>query len=164
MMRQRQSDECKRERVRNMDALDKDMILLNQEVKTKEDAIKMAGGLLVDHGYVEAPYVDSMLARNRDVSVYMGNFIAIPHGTGEGKQYIKKTGISIVQLPWGVDFADDPADEKLVTVVFGIAGLNGEHLQLLSQIALFCSDINNVEKLADAQSPDEIINLLKEVE
>ncbi|MEC5119107.1 PTS sugar transporter subunit IIA, partial [Lactiplantibacillus plantarum] len=81
-----------------------------------------------------------------------------------GKQYIKETGISVVQLPWGVDFADDPADEKLVTVVFGIAGLNGEHLQLLSQIALFCSDIHNVEKLADAQSAAEIIDLLKEVE
>ncbi|MFD1318557.1 PTS sugar transporter subunit IIA [Loigolactobacillus zhaoyuanensis] len=147
-----------------MKGLDEKLIQINQSVKTKEDAIRMAGQLLVDNGNVDAPYIDSMLARNRDVSVYMGNFIAIPHGTEDGKQYIKETGISIVQLPWGVDFADDPADEKLVTVVFGIAGLNGEHLQLLSQIALFCSDIHNVEKLADAQSVTEIINLLKEVE
>lgn len=147
-----------------MKGLDEKLIRINQSVKTKEDAIRMAGQLLVDNGNVDAPYIDSMLARNRDVSVYMGNFIAIPHGTEDGKQYIKKTGISVVQLPWGVDFADDPADEKLVTVVFGIAGLNGEHLQLLSQIALFCSDIHNVEKLADAQSAAEIIDLLKEVE
>lgn len=147
-----------------MKGLDEKMIRINQSVKTKEDAIRMAGQLLVDNGNVDAPYIDSMLARNRDVSVYMGNFIAIPHGTEDGKQYIKETGISVVQLPWGVDFADDPADEKLVTVVFGIAGLNGEHLQLLSQIALFCSDIHNVEKLADAQSAAEIIDVLKEVE
>ncbi|ATO43199.1 PTS sugar transporter subunit IIA [Loigolactobacillus coryniformis] len=147
-----------------MKGLDEKLIRINQSVKTKEDAIRMAGQLLVDNGNVDAPYIDSMLARNRDVSVYMGNFIAIPHGTEDGKQYIKETGISVVQLPWGVDFADDPADEKLVTVVFGIAGLNGEHLQLLSQIALFCSDIHNVEKLADAQSAAEIIDLLKEVE
>lgn len=147
-----------------MKGLDEKMIRINQSVKTKEDAIRMAGQLLVDNGNVDALYIDSMLARNRDVSVYMGNFIAIPHGTEDGKQYIKETGISVVQLPWGVDFADDPADEKLVTVVFGIAGLNGEHLQLLSQIALFCSDIHNVEKLADAQSAAEIIDLLKEVE
>lgn len=147
-----------------MKGLDEKQIRINQSVKTKEDAIRMAGQLLVDNGNVDAPYIDSMLARNRDVSVYMGNFIAIPHGTEDGKQYIKETGISVVQLPWGVDFADDPADEKLVTVVFGIAGLNGEHLQLLSQIALFCSDIHNVEKLADAQSAAEIIDLLKEVE
>lgn len=147
-----------------MKGLDEKLIRINQSMKTKEDAIRMAGQLLVDNGNVDAPYIDSMLARNRDVSVYMGNFIAIPHGTEDGKQYIKETGISVVQLPWGVDFADDPADEKLVTVVFGIAGLNGEHLQLLSQIALFCSDIHNVEKLADAQSAAEIIDLLKEVE
>jgi PTS system mannitol-specific IIA component len=147
-----------------MKALDANLIQLHQEAKTKEEAIRQAGQLLVDNGNVEPGYIDSMIERNKDVSVYMGNFIAIPHGTEDGKQFIKKTGISIVQYPWGVDFSDDPADEKLVTVVFGIAGLNGEHLQLLSAIALYCSDINNVEKLADAQTPDEIINLLKEVD
>ncbi|AKP68279.1 PTS sugar transporter subunit IIA [Companilactobacillus ginsenosidimutans] len=147
-----------------MKALDKNLIKLNQQAKTKEDAIKQAGQLLVDNGNVEPGYIDSMIARNKDVSVYMGNFIAIPHGTEDGKDFIKKTGISIVQYPMGVDFSDDPADEKLVTVVFGIAGLNGEHLGLLSSIALFCSDITNVEKLADAQSVDEVINLLKEVD
>ncbi|WP_172574240.1 PTS sugar transporter subunit IIA, partial [Ligilactobacillus agilis] len=90
--------------------------------------------------------------------------IAIPHGTDDGKKYIKKTGISIVQIPMGVDFSsDDDANSEVVTVVFGIAGLNGEHLNILSQIALFCSDVRNVAKLADAQSKDEIINLLKEV-
>ncbi|KRN00397.1 mannitol fructose-specific phosphotransferase system IIA protein [Lacticaseibacillus paracasei subsp. tolerans DSM 20258] len=119
---------------------------------------------MVDNGNVEPAYIDSMLDRNRDVSVYMGNFIAIPHGTEAGMKYIKSTAISIVQYPWGVDWSDDPADENLVTVVFGIAGLNGEHLKLLSQIALYCSDVENVQKLADAQTPEEIVNLLKEVE
>src|SRR5699024_2877268 len=95
--------------------------------------------------------------------IYMGNFIAIPHGTDEGKQYIKKTGISVVQIPMGVDFSGENDSEQLVTVVFGIAGLGNEHLNLLSQIALYCSDVSNVAKLADAQTPQEIINLLKEV-
>ena len=114
-------------------------------------------------GCVEKEYIDSMIARNNDVSTYMGNFIAIPHGTDEGKQYIKKTGISVVQIPMGVDFSGENDSEQLVTVVFGIAGLGNEHLNLLSQIALYCSDVSNVAKLADAQTPQEIINLLKEV-
>ncbi|KRM00314.1 PTS sugar transporter subunit IIA [Liquorilactobacillus satsumensis] len=143
--------------------LQKDMILLGQHVATKEEAIRLAGKLLVENGYVEDAYIDSMLARNNDVSTYMGNFIAIPHGTEAGKKFIKKTGISIVQVPMGVDFSEEAGTENIVTVVFGIAGLNGEHLNILSQIALFCSDVNNVVKLADAQSKDEIINLLKEV-
>ncbi|KRL05929.1 PTS sugar transporter subunit IIA [Liquorilactobacillus oeni] len=143
--------------------LQKEMVLLGQHVATKEEAIRLAGKLLVDNGYVENGYIDSMLARNNDVSTYMGNFIAIPHGTEDGKRFIKKTGISIVQVPMGVDFSEDEGTENIVTVVFGIAGLNGEHLNILSQIALFCSDVNNVVKLADAQSEEEIINLLKEV-
>ncbi|WP_390409896.1 PTS sugar transporter subunit IIA [Lacticaseibacillus jixiensis] len=147
-----------------MKALDVKTIALNQQAKTKEEAIRQVGQLLVDNGNVEPEYIDSMIARNRDVSVYMGNFIAIPHGQEDGMKYIKKTGIAIAQYPWGVDFSDDPAQENLVTVVFGIAGLNGEHLQLLSQIALYCSDVENVQKLADAQSAQEVINLLKEVE
>lgn len=148
-----------------MQALDKEMILLNQQVATKEEAIRLAGQLLVDGDYVEPEYIESMQKRNKDVSVYMGNFIAIPHGTDEGKQFIKKTGISIVQVPMGVDFStENDGDEKIVTVVFGIAGLNGEHLDILSKIAVFCSDINNVVKLADAQSEEEIVELLKDVE
>lgn len=148
----------------DMQALQKDMILLDQHPATKEEAIRLAGQLLVDSGCAEPEYIESMQARNRDVSVYMGNFIAIPHGTDEGKKYIKKTGISVVQVPMGVDFSGDNEDEKVVTVVFGIAGLNGEHLDILSKIAVFCSDVNNVVKLADAKSADEIIALLKDID
>ncbi|HJE96667.1 PTS sugar transporter subunit IIA [Ligilactobacillus acidipiscis] len=144
--------------------LQENMILLNQSVPNKTEAIKLAGKLLVDAGCVEPEYVDAMIARDNDVSTYMGNFIAIPHGTDEGKQYIKKTGISVVQVPMGVDFSEDENTDNTVTVVFGIAGKNNEHLDILSQIALYCSHIDNVAKLADAQSPQEVIDLLKEVE
>ena len=149
-----------------MEALDKKMIALNQQVATQAEGIRLAGQLLVDGGCVEPEYIDAMQARNQDVSVYMGNFIAIPHGTEDGMKYIKKTGISVVQVPMGVSWGnpDDNDDDKTVTVIFGIAGLNGEHLNLLSQIAIYCSDVANVAKLADAQSEDEIINLLKEVD
>lgn len=145
--------------------LQPNMIRLAQDVPTREQAIRMAGQLLVDGGCVESAYIDSMIDRNNDISTYMGNFIAIPHGTDEGKKHIKKTGISVVQIPMGVDFSDpnDDSAEQLVTVVFGIAGLNNEHLNLLSQIAIYCSDVSNVAKLADAQTPEEVIRLLKNV-
>lgn len=144
--------------------LEKKMIKLGQHFDTKEEAIKAAGQLLVDGGCVDKGYIDSMLKRNKELSTYIGNFIAIPHGTDEGKKHIKKTGISLVQVPEGIEFGEDPDDHKLVTVVFGIAGLNNEHLSVLSQIALFCTKIDNVAKLADAQSEQEIIDLLEKVE
>ncbi|HJC04420.1 PTS sugar transporter subunit IIA [Ligilactobacillus hohenheimensis] len=140
-----------------------EMIALNQDIATREAAIRKAGQLLVDAGCVDPEYVDAMIERDNDVSTYMGNFIAIPHGTDEAKRYIKKTGISVVQVPMGVNFSSNDQEDNLVTVVFGIAGKNDEHLQLLSQIALFCSDVTNVARLADATKADDIIALLKEV-
>lgn len=140
-----------------------EMIALNQDIATREAAIRKAGQLLVNAGCVAPEYVDAMIARDNDVSTYMGNFIAIPHGTDEAKCYIKKTGISVVQVPMGVNFSSNDREDNIVTVVFGIAGKNDEHLQLLSQIALFCSDVTNVARLADATKVDDVIALLKEV-
>ncbi|MEG2294822.1 MAG: PTS sugar transporter subunit IIA [Carnobacterium sp.] len=146
-----------------MDILTIENIKLNQHFTTKESAIRAAGEVLVLAGYVEADYVDAMVQRENDVTTYMGNFIAIPHGTDEAKKYIKKSGISIVQVPNGVDFGT-PEEEKMVTVLFGIAGVENEHLDILSQIAIFCSDIDNVVELASAQTAEEIVALLQEVD
>ncbi|TFJ75001.1 PTS sugar transporter subunit IIA [Carnobacterium maltaromaticum] len=146
-----------------MDILTIENIKLNQHFTTKESAIRAAGEVLVFAGYVEADYVDAMVQRENDVTTYMGNFIAIPHGTDEAKKYIKKSGISIIQVPNGVDFGT-PEEEKMVTVLFGIAGVENEHLDILSQIAIFCSDIDNVVELASAQTAEEIVALLQEVD
>ena len=146
-----------------MDILTIENIKLNQHFTTKESAIRAAGEVLVLAGYVEADYVDAMVQRENDVTTYMGNFIAIPHGTDVAKKYIKKSGISIIQVPNGVDFGT-PEEEKMVTVLFGIAGVENEHLDILSQIAIFCSDIDNVVELASAQTAEEIVALLQEVD
>lgn len=144
--------------------LKEDMILLDQYFSSKDEAIRQAGQLLVDGGIVDEDYIDSMLERETIVTTHMGNFIAIPHGTDEGKEAVKKTGISIVQVPFGVDFAPDQSEEKLGMVIFGIAGVGNEHLDLLSKIAIFASDLKNVVRLADATSKQEIIDMLMEVE
>lgn len=143
--------------------LQKDMIKLNQSYANKEEAIRAVGQLLVDAGCVDPDYIPAMIERDQLVSVYMGNFIAIPHGTDEAKKFVKKTGIAIAQVPQGVNFGTDD-DEKPTMVLFGIAGIGDEHLDILQNIAIFCSDVENVVKLADAQTEEEIINYLKEVE
>ncbi len=143
--------------------LKKEMILLNQQFDNKEDAIRSSGRLLVENGCVESEYIESMIERNEMVSVYMGNFIAIPHGTDESKKYVKKSGISILQVPQGVQFGEDDT-EDVAMIIFGIAGVGDEHLDILQKIAIFCSNIENVIKLADAKSSEEIIKYLEEVE
>ncbi|MEY8445155.1 PTS sugar transporter subunit IIA [Enterococcus ratti] len=136
-----------------------DMVALNQSFKNKEEAIRYCGKKLVSAGCVEEAYIEAMIERDRMLSVYMGNFIAIPHGTDEAKKYVKKSGICVVQVPSGVNFGTE-TEEKIATVLFGIAGIGDEHLQLVQQIALYCSDMDNVVQLADATSKEEVVKSL----
>ena len=135
--------------------IQKELIKLNQSFSTKEEAIEYCGNLLVEGGYVNPNYVSAMLERDLDLSVYMGNFIAIPHGTEKVKKEVLKTGVVIVQVPRGVNFGTEE-NPKVATILFGIAGIKDEHLELIQKISIFCADVDNVVKLADAQSIDEV--------
>lgn len=137
-----------------------DNVLLNVEAKTSEEAIRLAGRVLVNNGFVEESYIEKMIEREQSLTTYMGNFIAIPHGTEESKKEVITSGISVLQIPNGVDFGNG----NIVKVVFGIAGKNNEHLDLLSQIAILCSEEENVHKLISATSKEELINMFSEVE
>ncbi|ALV22559.1 MULTISPECIES: PTS sugar transporter subunit IIA [Carnobacterium] len=143
-----------------MATLTKELIELGATAETKEEAIRLVGNLLVESGAVNAEYVESMLEREQTVSTYMGNFIAIPHGTDASKKDIYETAISVATFPKGIDFSET-SDENKVFVLFGIAGKGDEHLDLLSSIAIFCSEIENVQKLIEAATPEEVIELLK---
>ena len=138
--------------------LNADNILLKQRFENKEEAIRLTGQILVDQGYVEPSYIDKMLEREALTSTYMGNFVAIPHGTEDAKQAVKTSGISIVQVPGGVDFGKGE-----VKVLFGIARKNNEHLDILSNIAIVCSDEANVMKIVNAKSKEEILALFEGV-
>ncbi|MEB0002217.1 PTS sugar transporter subunit IIA [Cryobacterium sp. RTC2.1] len=125
---------------------------------TKNDAIKEAGALLVAAGAVTQAYVDSMFDREASVSTYMGNFLAIPHGTNEAKESIIHSALSLVRYDTPIDWDGNP-----VRFAVGIAGLNNEHLAILSKIAIVFSDEDEVQKLIDAGNAGEIYALLEEV-
>ncbi|GIN85958.1 mannitol-specific phosphotransferase enzyme IIA component [Heyndrickxia sporothermodurans] len=142
-----------------MSILSKENILLNQQLNSKTEAIKAAGKILVEKGYVKAEYIEEMLKREEITSTYMGNFIAIPHGTENAKSSVIESGLSVVQVPDGVDFGGG----NIVKILIGIAGKNNEHLDILSKIAIVCSEEENVEKLVQAKSEDEILHIFNEV-
>lgn len=134
-------------------------ILLNQALTTKEEAIQLAGKMLVDKGYVQPKYIEKMQEREKMVSTFMGNFIAIPHGTDEAKKEVKETGIVIVQVPDGVEFGDG----NIVKIIFGIAAKGDEHLEILSKIAIAVSELANVEKMVQANTVEEILSIFEGV-
>jgi PTS system mannitol-specific IIC component len=132
-------------------------IFLNQEFASKEEAIRFAGNVLVKAGYVKESYIDAMIARDEMTSTYMGNDVAIPHGTEEAKKDVLNSGFTVLQVPNGVDF-----DGQKVRLIFGIAGKDGTHLEILSGIAVTCSDMANIEKLVEAKSAREIMDILND--
>lgn len=117
-------------------------IKLGQKPVTKEEAIQSAGELLVKLGYVDESYVDAMQEREKLVSTYMGMGVAIPHGTTQAKGTVKKTGIVFLQYPEGVDFGAEKAQ-----LVFGIAGIGDEHLDLLGKLCTLLEDPAFLETL-----------------
>lgn len=134
-------------------------IVLNEQAGSKEDAIRLAGDILVKNGYVDESYVDQMFEREKITTTYMGNFVAIPHGTEDAKKAVKHSGLSIVQLRDGVDFGDG----SIAKLIIGIAGKDNEHLEILSQIAIVCSEEENVEKLIQAEDKETFISMFDEV-
>lgn len=139
--------------------LSEENIHMNAALKGKEEAIRYTGKILADNGYVEASYIDKMLEREELTSTFMGNYVAIPHGTEDAKSAVLETGLSIVTVPDGVDFGDG----NIVKLLIGIAGKGDEHLEVLSSIAIVCSEEENIDKILNAQSKQEIISLFDEV-
>ena len=133
----------------------KEGIRLNLSPVTKEDAIQAAGDLLKDLGYVDETYVAAMQEREKIVSTYMGMGVAIPHGTTQAKDTVKKTGIVLLQYPEGVDFGDEKAQ-----LVFGIAGIGDEHLELLGKICAMLEDENLLETLKTTGDVDWVLEQL----
>ena len=125
---------------------------------SRDDAIREAGRALVAAGAVTPEYVDYMLEREASVSTYMGNYLAIPHGTNEGKETILASALSFVRYPSPIDW-----DGNEVRFVVGIAGKENGHLDILSKIAIIFSDEDEVAKLLDADSAEEIFALLGDV-
>ena len=132
-----------------------DGIKLGQKPVTKEEAIQAAGELLVKLGYVDESYVDAMQEREKLVSTYMGMGVAIPHGTTQAKGTVKKTGIVFLQYPEGVDFGSEKAQ-----LVFGIAGIGDEHLDLLSKLCNLLEDPALLETLKTTDDVDWVLEQL----
>ncbi len=140
----------------NADIMIKKGIQTGLSSVSKEEAITEAGNLLYRLGYVDADYVPAMLEREKTVSTYMGLGVAIPHGTADAKQAVKKTGIVLLQYPEGVDFGEEKA-----YLIFGIAGIGDEHLDLLAKIGTVIEDKENLEKLKQEKNPSEILAMFQ---
>ncbi|MGO1284959.1 MAG: PTS sugar transporter subunit IIA [Brachybacterium sp.] len=130
-------------------------IILDGTASDSATGIDEAGALLVAAGAVDESYVAAMHDREASVSTFMGNGLAIPHGTNEAKSSIKRSAMSFVRYPGGIDWNGNPT-----TFVIGIAGVGNEHLTLLQKVAMTFSDPVQVERLENATTTEEILEIL----
>lgn len=135
-----------------------DDVVVATSVASKEDAIRDAGAILVRAGAVDPGYVDAMLEREQSISTYMGNFLAIPHGTEAAKGTILRSALCLVRYDEPVDWDGEP-----VRVVVGIAGVGDEHLEILSKIAIVFADMEQVERVLAAPTSAELYAILQQV-
>jgi PTS system mannitol-specific IIC component len=133
-------------------------VVLNGHATTRDAAIDEAGQLLLERGAVDSGYVDAMHEREESVSTYMGSFLAIPHGTNAAKDHIMKSAVSVVRYPNGIDW-----NGKEVKFVVGVAGVNNEHLHILSSIAKVFTNKAQVAQLEAATTVDEVLALFGKV-
>jgi phosphocarrier protein FPr len=98
-------------------------------------AIDLVGAILVAEGCVTPDYVTEMRDRERIVSTYLGNGIALPHGTNEARSAVLRTGLAVAQFPEGVLWGDEKAH-----LVIGLAAIAEEHIEVLSRLATILGD------------------------
>jgi phosphocarrier protein FPr len=130
-------------------------IVVGAAAKDKDEAIDRVGALLVEHGYVTADYIGAMRDREAIISTYLGNGIALPHGTSEAQAAILRTGLAVVQYPAGVPWGDEPA-----RLVIGLAATSDEHIGILSRLAGILGDAELCDRLARSADPSEIHRVL----
>ncbi|AEX51290.1 fused PTS fructose transporter subunit IIA/HPr protein [Rahnella aquatilis] len=122
----------------------------------KQDAIRQVAAALTQAGRVSEGYVDGMLARELQTSTYLGNGIAIPHGTTDTRDLVLDTGVQVFQFPQGITWGEG----QTAYVVIGIAARSDEHLGLLRQLTHVLSDDSVADRLAKTDSAEELRSLL----
>lgn len=137
------------------EVLRKDAIRLGQSAVDKWDAIKQAGALLDELGAVEPGYPEAMLERERSVSTFVGEGVAIPHGTDASRALVRRTTLGVLQFPAGIDWGGQP-----VTLCVAIAAKGDEHVSVLSALAQILMEPDKAARLRTSDDVDEVYEML----
>ena len=128
-------------------------IRIGASAANKNEAIRAAGQVLVESGFIEPGYIESMIGREGQANTYLGNGISIPHGMAKDRELIRATGISVVQLPEGVEWGPG----KVAHLIVGIAAKSDEHLGVLAALTDVLDDPAKAELLAKTKDANDII-------
>jgi len=137
------------------------LIRLGATPRDKNEAIRQVAALLAENGKVAPEYVEGMFAREAQENTYLGNGVAIPHGTPQSRHLIKETAIAVLQVPGGIDWEDDEGEPAYLIV--GIAASDNEHLAVLKRLSTVVGDEEVAERLAKTTDAEDIRRALSDV-
>lgn len=135
--------------------LEPSAVRLGLVAKDKADALRQCGAVLVEIGAASSAYADALLEREESVSTYIGEGVAIPHGTNESREHIERAAIAYLQFPDGVDWDGNP-----VEVCIAIASRSEEHVDILQSLAAVLMVPESAAALREASSIDDVVALL----
>ncbi|MDT0303611.1 PTS sugar transporter subunit IIA [Streptomonospora wellingtoniae] len=133
-------------------------VWLGRTARDKAEAVDLCGRLLLRLDAVQAAYLPTMHERERSVPTYIGEGVAIPHGTDAARALVKRTALAFVQFPDGVDW-----DGHRAVVAIGIAAHGDEHTGVLAALARVLSDPAKAERLRQAEDAATVVELLSPV-
>jgi mannitol/fructose-specific phosphotransferase system IIA component len=133
-------------------------IRLGLTAADKWDAIRQCGAVLLELDAVEAGYPETMLEREKSVSTFIGEGVAIPHGTDESRALVRNTTLGVLQFPSGVDW-----DGQTVTICVAIAAKGDEHVTVLSALAQILMEPAKAERLRTSADPEAVRALLESI-
>jgi mannitol PTS system EIIA component len=141
-------------RLLHLDAID-----LDAHAESKEAAVRACGETLVRVGAVRPAYVDAMLERERTISTYVGEGVAIPHGTLAAKAAVVRDGLCYLRFAEPIDW-----DGDRVSVCVGIAAAGDGHVEVLAQLAQVLMDPDQARALRTATRPEDVLHVLQPTE
>ncbi|WP_313516177.1 PTS sugar transporter subunit IIA, partial [Pseudomonas sp.] len=132
-------------------------IQMDRRAPDKQAALKSLADNLVADGLVMPGYLAGMQAREAQGSTYLGQGIAIPHGTPDTRDQVLSTGVRLMQFPEGVDWGNG----QRVYLAIAIAARSDEHLQLLQMLTRALGEGDLSEALRCAPDAEALVALLQ---
>jgi len=134
------------------------LIRLGAAPKDHDEAVRMAGQILVDNGAVDKPYIDSMLKRETQGETWLADGVTIPHGSKDGAQYIRADKVAVLQVPNGVKWTNG----ETARLIFGIAARGDGHLTVLRRLTRLLQNPESLRNLFTTKNPADIANALSD--
>lgn len=125
---------------------------------SKQQAIELVSNNMIQAGFVAQDYTQAMLDRDSQISTFLGNGIAIPHGTTEKRDSVIKTGLKVIYFPQGINWDED---NNTAYVVIGIAAKANEHLDILRQLTRAVIAEDTLERIKQVKTPEDLLAIIQ---